>query len=380
MLLAGKNNFEELIENLSQVHSILQNNAAKAVDQFLTIRNWSFGYYIVEYEQKGEDRAKYGENLMREIAGRLTHIKGLRFRQLYVCKDFYLTYPHFLRSVTAKLQQSNIEMDTILRTLSAKSLVEENTGEIEKSSKQNNDMQLEPELLLSRLTFSHFIELIRVEDKLQRLFYEVETIKNNWTVRDLKRAINTSLAFRTVMSTNKESVIAKIKNLKPALNEEIIRNPYVLEFLGLKEEVEYSETELEQQILNHLQEFLIELGTGFCFEARQKRITFDNKHLRMDLIFYHRILKCHVLIDLKVNEFDYADAGQMNVYLNYYKENEMQEDDNPPIGIILCGNKNDTLVKYATSGMDENMFVSKYLLKLPDKQLLESFMKKELNQ
>ena len=380
MLLAGKNNFEELIENLSQVHSILQNNAAKAVDQFLTIRNWSFGYYIVEYEQKGEDRAKYGENLMREIAGRLTHIKGLRFRQLYVCKDFYLTYPHFLRSVTAKLQQSNIEMDTILRTLSAKSAVEGNTVEIEKSFKQNNDMQLEPELLLSRLTFSHFIELIRVEDKLQRLFYEVETIKNNWTVRDLKRAINTSLAFRTVMSTNKESVIAKIKNLKPALNEEIIRNPYVLEFLGLKEEVEYSETELEQQILNHLQEFLIELGTGFCFEARQKRITFDNKHLRMDLIFYHRILKCHVLIDLKVNEFDYADAGQMNVYLNYYKENEMQEDDNPPIGIILCGNKNDTLVKYATSGMDENMFVSKYLLKLPDKQLLESFMKKELNQ
>jgi predicted nuclease of restriction endonuclease-like (RecB) superfamily len=147
------------------------------------------------------------------------------------------------------------------------------------------------------------------------------------------------------MSTNKNAVIAKIKNLKPTSNEEVIRNPYVLEFLGLEEKSEYGETELEQQILNHLQEFLIELGTGFCFEARQKRITFDNKHLRMDLIFYHRILKCH-----------------------------------PPIGIILGANKNDTLVKYATSGMDENLFVSKYLLKLPEKQLLESFMKRELNQ
>lgn len=334
----------------------------------------------MEYEQKGEDRAKYGENLMREIAGRLTHIKGLRFRQLYICKDFYLTYPYFLRSVTTKLQRFDIEPNTILRTVSAKSSIKENTVEIEQSVKQNNDMQLEPDLLLSRLAFSHFIELIHVEDELQRLFYEVETIKNNWSVRELKRAINTSLAFRTVMSINKDAVIAKIKNLKPASNEEIIRNPYVLEFLGLEEKSEYSETELEQQILNHLQEFLIELGTGFCFEARQKRITFDNKHLRMDLIFYHRILKCHVLIDLKVNEFDYADAGQMNVYLNYYKENEMTEGDNPPIGIILCANKNDTMVKYATSGMDENLFVSKYLLKLPEKKVLENFMKRELNQ
>jgi len=380
MALVKKNSFEELVENLSNVHSILQNNAAKAVDQFLTLRNWTFGYYIVEYEQKGEDRAKYGENLMKEIAGRLTHIKGLRFRQLYICKDFYLTYPYFLRSVTAKLQQLDIKLNTILRSVTAKSPNEEIEIITTKINEGNNEFQLQPELLLSRLTFTHFVELIRVEDELQRLFYEVETIKNNWSVRELKRAINTSLACRPVASANKNAIIDKIKNLKPAHNEDVIRNPYILEFLGLEEKAEYSETELEQQILNHLQEFLIELGTGFCFEARQKRITFDNKHLRMDLIFYHRILKCHVLIDLKVDEFDYADAGQMNVYLNYYKENEMMENDNPPIGIIMCVNKNDTLVKYATSGMDENMFVSKYMLKLPDKKLLESFMERELNQ
>ena len=380
MALVTKSSFDKLIENLSQVHSILQSNAAKAVDQFLTLRNWTFGYYIVEYEQKGEDRAKYGENLMREIADRLTHIKGLRFRQLYVCKDFYLRYPYFLRSVTAKLQQFDIKLNTILRSVTAKSPNEEIEIITTKINEENNEFQLQPELLLSRLTFTHFVELIRVEDELQRLFYEVETIKNNWSVRELKRAINTSLAYRPVTSSNKNIIIDKIKNLKPAHNEEIIRNPYVLEFLGLDEKTDYNETELEQQILNHLQEFLIELGTGFCFEARQKRITFDNKHLRMDLIFYHRILKCHVLIDLKVDEFDYADAGQMNVYLNYYKENEMMENDNPPIGIIMCANKNDTLVKYATTGMDDNMFVSKYMLKLPDKKLLESFMKRELNQ
>jgi len=248
------------------------------------------------------------------------------------------------------------------------------------SAKSEDGINVPPELLLSRLSYSHFIELIRVEDELQRLFYEVEAIKNNWNIRELRRAIDTSLAFRTIMSTNKEAVIAKIKNLKPTTNAEVIRNPYILEFLDLDEKPEYNESELEQQILNHLQEFLIELGTGFCFEARQKRITFNNKHYRIDLVFYHKILKCNVLIDLKLNEFDYPDAGQMNLYLNYYKDNEMSEGDNPPIGIILCSEKDNTLVKYTTAGMDDHLFVSKYLVKLPEKKIFENFIKRELNQ
>jgi predicted nuclease of restriction endonuclease-like (RecB) superfamily len=232
--------------------------------------------------------------------------------------------------------------------------------------------------LLSRLSFSHFIELIRVEDNLQRLFYEVEAIKNNWSVRELARAIDTSLALRTTLSTNKESIINKIKNLKPTATSAIMRNPFVLEFLDLEEKSEYSETDLETAILNHLQKFLTELGTGFCFEARQKRITFDNEHYHIDLVFYHRILKSHVLIDLKIGKFDHADAGQMNVYLNYYRENEMSENDNPPVGLILCGNKKESLARYATTGIDNQMFVSQYLLKLPDKKLLESFIKNEI--
>jgi predicted nuclease of restriction endonuclease-like (RecB) superfamily len=236
------------------------------------------------------------------------------------------------------------------------------------------EKDLPPELLLSRLSFSHFIELIRVDDAAERLFYEVETIKNNWSVREMKRAIDTSLSVRTALSKNKQSVIGKIKNLTPQSNSEIIRNPYILEFLDLEEKTEYSETDLEQAILDNLQKFLMELGSGFCFEARQKRITFNNKHYRIDLVFYHRILKCHVLIDLKIGEFDHADAGQMNLYLNYFKKNEMAPDDNPPVGIILCKDKDETLVEYSTADMSENLFVSKYLVKLPDKKTLEKII------
>jgi predicted nuclease of restriction endonuclease-like (RecB) superfamily len=266
-------------------------------------------------------------------------------------------------SLTPKLQQSDYQEITIEQSLNAE---------------LSEEYPLSPYQLLSRLSFTHFVELIQVEDNLQRLFYEVEAIKNNWSVRELARAIDTSLAFRTSLSTDKKAIIKKIKNLKPTTTAEIMRNPVVLEFLDLEEKTGYSETDLETAILNHLQKFLIELGTGFCFEARQKRITFDNEHYRIDLVFYHRILKSHILIDLKIGKFDHADAGQMNVYLNYYKENEMCEGDNPPVGLILCGNKKETLARYATTGIDNQMFVSQYLLKLPDKKLLESFIRNEI--
>ncbi len=358
--------FEQLIESVYQAHSVLQTNAVQAVNQSLTLRNWLIGCYILEYEQNGADRAEYGSRLLEDIAVKLKSkgIKGLRSRELHSCRLFYMSYPQILRSVSAKLQQSNneilIDQLPILRTASAES------------------PDLPPELLLSKLSYSHFLELIRVDDPLQRLFYEVETIKNNWSVRELARAIDTSLALRTTLSTNKEAVIAKIKNLKPTNSVDIIRNPLVLEFLGLEEKSEYSESDLEQAILNHLQKFLMELGTGFCFEARQKRITFDNTHYYIDLVFYHRILKCHVLIDLKIGKYTHADAGQMTLYLNYYEAEMMAEGDNPPIGIILCADKNEALVKYTTAKMDDKMFVSKYLLSLPDKKTLEGFIKKEL--
>ncbi|GHT23246.1 hypothetical protein FACS189430_06220 [Bacteroidia bacterium] len=394
MSITKKNSFDGLVNHIYQAHELLQSNATRAVNYALTLRNWLIGYYIVEYEQNGEDRAKYGDNLIANITKELSKIKGLTGNQLYVCRSFYLCYPYFLRTVSVKLQSLNSfsirgtvspelqlienEQNTILRTASVKSLEQSNNANLQPLSIDLLDNgKLNPDFMLSRLNFSHFIELIRIEDPLQRLFYEVETIKNNWSVRELKRAINTSLALRTTLSTNKEAIIAKIKNLKPTTNTEIIRNPFVLEFLGLEEKAEYSESDLEQSILTHLQQFLIELGTGFCFEARQKRITFNNRHYRIDLVFYHRILKCHVLIDLKVGEFDHADAGQMTVYLNYFKKNEMAEGDNPPIGIILCADKDDALVEYATADSDKDIFVSKYVLELPTKEQLAKFIHDE---
>jgi predicted nuclease of restriction endonuclease-like (RecB) superfamily len=275
--------------------------------------------------------------------------------------------------VSAKLYLSDSYGVKFLQPLSEKL----HSVEIQSSQRSPADSKTISNLLLERLSFSHFIELLKIDAIFQREFYEIETIKNNWSVRDLQRAMNSMLYERTGLSTNKNAVLgeeAKKKNLKA---ENIFRNPYMLEFLGLEEKAIYTETDLEQAIINHLQSFLLELGRGFCFEARQRRITFDNTHYRIDLVFYHRILKCHVLLDLKIGEFIHADAGQMNVYLNYYKDNEMQEDDNPPLGIILCANKNENLVKYATSGLPQQMFVSKYLINLPSEDELRMIIEDE---
>ena len=368
-------NFDQLIDNVYQTHCQLQLNAKKVVNINLTIRNWLVGYYIVEFEQNGEDRAKYGTNLIGELASKLKMkgLKGFSVSALKNHRTFYLLYPQISQSVISFLGEEKSQSVT---------------GELQKQlpipirgslTTELQEYPISSETLLSQLSFTHFIELIKFDDPLERLFYEVETIKNNWSVRELERAINTDLYVRTGLSKNKEAVIAKFKNQKPAQNIDVIRDPYFLEFLGLEERSEYSESELEQAILDNLQKFLIELGTGFCYEARQKRITFDNTHYRIDLVFYHRILKSHILIDLKIGKFDHTDAGQMNVYLNYYKDNEMSDGDNPPTGLILCGSKGEALAKYATSGMDNQLFVSKYLIQLPDKKVLENFIRKEID-
>ena len=383
------NDFEKLINNVHQTHCLLQENSVKVINCNLTVRNWIVGYYIVEYEQEGNDRAQYGTKLLEEMAKELKgkEIKGLPLRTLRNCRTFYLTYPQIRQTLFAEFERLFSELNhfpsnneiPIRQTVSAE-LQQPDSQEITIRRSVTAELEVEsyplsPYQLLSRLSFSHFVELIQVEDNLQRLFYEVEAIKNNWSVRELARAVDTSLALRTSLSTNKEAIIKKIKNLKPTSTNEIMRNPIVMEFLDMEEKSEYSETDLETAILNHLQKFLMELGTGFCFEARQKRITFDNEHYRIDLVFYHRILKSHILIDLKVGKFDHADAGQMNVYLNYYKENEMCDGDNPPVGLILCGNKKEALARYATTCIDNQMFVTQYLLKLPDKKLLNLLSK-----
>ena len=373
MKLIKKNNFDSLINNIYQTHCVLQSNAVKTVNYNLTVRNWLIGCYIVEYEQNGEDRAKYGTKISEELAKKIKEkgVKGLDARTIRACRKFYNTYPQIWGTLSPKLQQFDIK--NILSLSNGLPILES------LPAKLYDEYPISSDLLLSRLCFSHFLEIMRRDDPFERLFYEMETIRNNWSVRELERAIDTALFVRTELSNNKEAIIAKIKNLKPAQTKEVIRNPYFLEFLEIEEKTEYNESDLEELILNHLQQFLVELGTGFCFEARQKRITFDNTHYKIDLVFYHRILKSHILIDLKIGKFYPEDAGQMTFYLNYYKDNEMMKDDNPPIGIILCGDKNETLVKYSTN-TDNQLFVSQYLVKLPKKKVLENFIKKELAQ
>lgn len=350
--------FKNLISNINDIHNTLQIKALQSVSVNLTIRNYLIGHYIVEYEQNGNDRAEYGAKVIQNLADNLQHIKGLSLTNLKMMRQFYLLYPQISQTLS---DQFKIEYKKS-QTVSDKSLID-------------------AEKLLKYFSFSHFIELIKVDDGTKRLFYEVEAIKGNWSVRELKRQIESLLYERMGLSTDKKLSLQSLENKKEIYNPlDIIKNPYILEFTGLQEKASYSENDLENALLNHIEEFLLELGTGFCFEAKQKRISIENEHDRVDLVFYHRILKCHVLVDLKVRAFTYADVGQMNFYLNYYKNEISGENDNSPIGIILCTDKNHTKVKYATAGLDENMFVSKYKVILPSVNELEKFIDEEIQE
>jgi len=358
------NNLEGLAKAIQQTNQLFLNQVQKQVNTALTLRNWAIGYHIFEYEQQGEDRAQYGEELFKKLVERLKmlEIRGFSFTSLYLCRQFYLTYPQVAQLAADYIQVDDYQLNRILQSL---------TEEFEQLPATPVDM------LINRLSFTHLVELVKCETPLKRVFYETEAIKNNWSVRKLQRAMNSMLFERTGLSSDKRSVLESFRKDDEIKPDNFLRNPYVLEFLGLQENPTFQETDLEGAIINHLHNFLLEMGRGFCFEARQRRITFDNTHYRIDLVFYHRILKCHILLDLKLGDFTPADAGQMNVYLNYYKENEMQEGDTHPIGIILCAGKNETLVKYATAGLPQKVFVSKYLTNLPSEKQLKEIIEEE---
>jgi predicted nuclease of restriction endonuclease-like (RecB) superfamily len=357
-------NFTELVHTIQQTHDYLNEKALSAVNQSLTIRNWLFGFYIVEYEQKGKDRAKYGQQLLKTIASKTSkHIKGINDRYLRDCRQFYNTYPQII---------------TIINNLSLPKDIWRSATPKLKTSKKTEPSGINPEIIISRLSYTHILELTKESEPLKRLFYEIQTIKGNWSVRELERQRGSLLYERTGLSKDKEKLIEITNNKAAVLTpSDVIRDPYIFEFLGLKEKEVLEEGKLESALLDHLQQFLLELGKGFCFEHRQKRILIDDDYYRIDLVFYHRILKCHVLIDLKTRKFNHADAGQMNMYLNYYKDKETIASDHPPIGIILCTEKGESVVKYATTS-DNQMFVSKYKLALPTEKELKEFMEKDM--
>ncbi len=305
----------------------------RSVNHVLVRTYWEVGKKIIEFEQFTRQDTGYGSKLFEKIAQDLRSKCGKGFSRSNVVymRLFYLKYPN-------------------------------------------------SQTLSDQLSWSHYVELLMIENDLERLFYQQQVIKENWSLRELKRQKNSALFERLALSKDKKGILElSQRGFIPQKTDDLVKDPYILEFLGIPEEQKYTEKELEQRVIDNLQNFLLELGKGFSFVARQYRISLANKHYYIDLVFYHRILKCFVLIDLKIGEVTHADVGQMNLYLNYFKKEEMTEGDNEPIGIILTKGKEKIMVEYAMGGISNKLFVSKYSLYLPNKKELEEKVRKILN-
>ncbi len=311
MKLTNNKMYNQLINNITNLVQRAKENAFKAINNELIKANWEIGKYIVEYEQKGKEKAVYGSSLLSKISKDLKdkNRNGFSKSSIYLCRQFYIKYP-------------------IFQTLSGK------------------------------LSWSHYSELLTVSDDLARSFYEKQSIKENWSFRELKRQIKTALFQRLALSKDKKGVLTLAnKGHEIAAPEDMIKDPYIFEFYELSKGQIIKERTLEKKLIDNLQKFLLVLGNGFSFLARQHKITVDNEHYYIDLVFYHRILKCFVLIDLKSSKVKHKDIGQMNLYLNYFNDEENVKGDNEPIGIIIAADKNEFHVKYDTGGLSNKIFV-----------------------
>lgn len=333
-LSTSDKNYQALLQKIGNTYQQHQANAYTFVNREKVLAYWAIGQHIVEYEQAGKIKAAYGKQLLIQLSKdlRTRFGKGFSRTNLVYMRLFYLNYP---KSQTVSDQ----------------------------------------------LSWSHLVELLSMSDDLERSFYEQQTVLERWSVRELKRQKKTALFHRLALSKDKEGILKLAKKgYQVQSPNDLSRDPYVFEFLGLKEDSLYSELDLEKRLIDKLQQFLLELGKGFAFIARQYRITLNNRHYRVDLVFYHRILKCFVLIDLKIDKLQHHDIGQMNLYINYFKTEENVADDKEPIGIILTTDKDEVLVEYAMGGMTNQLFVSRYQVYLPDRKLLEQQVKTILDQ
>ena len=340
------------IKFYSQIVDLLQsarNKVVRTVNQTMVLTYFEIGRMIIEEEQGGKERADYGKSLLKELSKVLTKEfgKGFSVDNLENMRRFYLVYG---------------KSETLSR-ISSKTISETASRELKQE-----------EFILS---WSHYLKLVRIDDEKERKFYEIESAKNNWSVRELNRQYDSALYTRLVLSRNKDKVKElSEKGLILEKAKDAIKDPYILEFIGLPEHSEYSESQLEQKIIDKLEHFLLELGNGFTFVARQKRISFDDKHFRIDLVFYNRILKCFVLIDLKIGEIKHQDLGQMQMYVNYYDREIRLKDENKTIGLVLCQNKSEAVVEYTLPENNEQIFASKYKTVLPSKEALKLLMNK----
>ncbi|PJR03638.1 PDDEXK nuclease domain-containing protein [Avrilella dinanensis] len=342
----------------SQIVDLLQSarsNVVRTINQTMVLTYFEIGRMIVEEEQNGKDRAVYGKNLLQDLSKVLTKEFGRGFSEtnLKQMRQFYLAY-----SISS----------TVLRIS-------------EKGQTLSDELQNEKSQTASakfNLSWSHYLKLMRIEDENERKFYEIEAAKNNWSVRELERQYDSALYTRLVLSRDKDKVKElSEKGLIIEKPKDAIKDPYILEFIGLPEQSAYSENQLEEEIINKLEHFLLELGNGFTFVARQKRISFDDKHFWIDLVFYNRILKSFVLIDLKIGELKHQDIGQMQMYVNYYDREVRLEDENKTIGIVLCQNKSEAVVEYTLPENNEHIFASRYKTVLPSKEELKSLIKEQ---
>ena len=374
--------FTALVAAIAQAHAYSTAAASRAVNTQLTLRNWLIGAYIHHYALHGADRADYGDRLLARLAVQLQsqHMVRTQERELRRYRAFYVAYPQIRESLSPE------SLPTLAPVLALN--IREPASPVSGTPLAATGLPvLQPapgvaaHKLLAHFSFSHFAELLAIDDPLQRAFYEVECLRGNWSVRALKRQISSLYFERSGLSLDKNKLSAMAhaaaEQTEPRL---AIRDPYVFEFLGLKSSEAVAESDLEQAMLANLQEFLLELGHGFCLEARQKSIVIGQTRGFVDLVFYHRVLKCHVLVELKVDEFRHEHIGQLNTYVAWFEKNMMQPGDNPPIGLLLCTGKDHALVEYALSSMSDRLFVSKYQLELPSKTVLQQFLDEKLKE
>lgn len=360
--------FNDLASIVQTTHDAAQSSAVKAINRMQTMRNWLIGYYIVEFEQHGKDRAEYGTQLLKKLEERVDR-KGLTTTLFKWARKFYRLYPQMMENLPIPI------CATVMHQLQPIENKEDTIG-----ASMTHQFVTPGKTIISHLSFTHLREIMTLDDPLARYFYEQECIKCTWSVRELCRQISTNLYVRAGISANPEKLLS-LPSVQGHDSAELqIRQPFTFEFLGLKAQEVVDEHDLEDALISHLQEFILELGKGFCFEARQKRIIIDDEYYYPDLVFYNRILHCGVIIELKNEEFSYENFGLLNAYVSHYRENEMQPGDNPPIGILLCTRKGKKMVEYALAGMDNNLFVSTYMLQLPDKKTLEEFLLKQLEE
>lgn len=357
--IAGYDNvLAEVVELLESTRRV----SARAVNALMTATYWEIGRRIVEHEQQGKKRAEYGEDLMKRLGADLTARfgRGFGWRNLFQMRAFYLAYPNILQTPSAKSGEETESGKTrMLSVQSSKSL--RLTGE--------SDLPIIGHHF--PLPWSHYVKLLAVKNPNGRAFYETEALRGGWSIRQLARQINSMFYERTALSRNKAAMLRKGQKALPedtVTPEEEIKDPFVLEFLGLKDE--YSESELEEALIRNLETFLMELGRDFAFIGRQRRLRIGDQWFRVDLVFFHRGLRCLVIIDLKIGEFTHADAGQMHLYLNYAREHWTRADENPPVGLILCSQKDSAVAHYALEGLPNKVLAREYRTTLPDEEII----------